>query len=481
MDEFHKQKTIPGVSGDETALPVPVPEKIGPYHIDSLLERGGMSLLYLATHPETKEPIVIKVLEPKLLSRQDVVQRFIHESKMIGLPEHPNIVKLFSHGEWEGGLYIAMEYIQGISLRQYLLRTPLSVKRALEIVIDISYALCHLHTHGIIHRDLKPENVLVTKEGQIKVIDFGIAQLLTEQAEPGTPPKPRIVGTPVYMSPEQRDNPDYVTYPSDIYSLGIMTYELVLGKLCYGQIHLGLVPKGIKQILQKTLQQDPAARYQDIVDFITDISAYLESESFEEEIKGRDQLNEIYEGMKRAQMLITPAKPPEWPDLAIEVSSQEEEDFSRPFYDFLILDDQRYGVILGASTEKKPEALIYTSILRGMVRALYKEDPKFLPRLNHLVRQDEMKHLYSCAYLIIDPIKKEFCFSSCGNIPLWVVHHAKNEEMEKIPLSNPFLGEEADTPFQEIVLPWDPQDTLVLSLADMQKNKSTAISVRPTP
>lgn len=482
MDDFHKQKTIPGNVSDETSPPIQKPDKIGPYTIDSLLERGGMSLLYLSTHPETKEPIVIKVLEPKFLSRQDIVQRFIHESKMIGLPEHPNIVKLFSHGEWEGGLYIAMEYIQGISLRQYLLKTPISIKRALEIVIDISYALCHLHTHGIIHRDLKPENVIITKEGQIKVIDFGIAQLLTEQTDPGAPAKQLIIGTPIYMSPEQRENPDAVAYPSDIYSLGIMTYELVLGKLSYGQIHLGLIPKGIKQILQKTLQQDPASRYQDIVDFITDITNYLESASFEEEIKGRDHLNELYEGMKRAQAVICSVKPPEWPGLKIEIISQSDGEISLPFYDFHTFDEHFSAVILGECSDKQPEALFFTAVLHGMIRALFKAAPptqEFLSTLNQLLAQDGIQRNFSLALLQIDREKKEFHLTSCGNSPFWVIHHAEEDRMEKITQDNPFLGSAENSAYQGSILPWNPHDTIVLSLTENQEELEQVIKRKP--
>ena len=107
-----------------------------------------------------------------------MVKRFLAEAKIIAIADHPNIVRLHQSGRWEEGLYIAMEYVQGISLRQYLQKVPLSIKRALEIILEIAYALCHLHTHHVIHRDLKPENILITQEGKVKVIDFGIAQLL---------------------------------------------------------------------------------------------------------------------------------------------------------------------------------------------------------------------------------------------------------------------------------------------------------------
>ena len=150
-----------------------------------------------------------------------MVQRFLREADIIALADHPNIVKLYRQGTWEGGLYIAMEFIGSLSLRKYILRNLISLKHALELVLEISMALCHLHAHGVIHRDLKPENILVTEVGEVKVIDFGIAQLLTDSP---TDPRARrrLVGTPIYMSPEQKNDPESTSYPSDIYSLGII-------------------------------------------------------------------------------------------------------------------------------------------------------------------------------------------------------------------------------------------------------------------
>lgn len=255
--DFHKQPTHPKLISEENSAPIPhLPEKIGPYKVEALLDKGGMSYLYLGTHPDSKEPLTIKVLSQKFISNPEVVQRFLNEAEIISMTNHPNIIKMFGHGEWEGGLYIAMEYIEGISLRKYILKNPISLKRALGIIIDIAYALCHLHTHGVIHRDLKPENILVTENGAIKVIDFGISQLLTEKVTPDQPPRQKLIGTPIYISPEQKENPETVSFPSDIYSLGIISYELVLGKLSHGHIHISLMPTGMQPILHKCLQLD---------------------------------------------------------------------------------------------------------------------------------------------------------------------------------------------------------------------------------
>ena len=189
---------------------------------------------------KSSEPILIKVLLPKFLKDPDVTARFLNEAHIIATANHPNIVKLYESGTWEGGLYIAMEFVKGSSLRKSLVNQPFSLKRALNILLQISYALCHLHTHGIVHGDLKPENILITESGEVKLIDFGIAQILSDKEKKDV--SKRLTGTPIYMSPEQLEDWGNVSCQSDIYSLGIMAYELALGKITHGRVIISLAP-----------------------------------------------------------------------------------------------------------------------------------------------------------------------------------------------------------------------------------------------
>ncbi len=128
---FYKQPTMPDLISEHPTPPVP--KMIGPYPIESLLNKGGMSLLYLGVHPETKQPLTIKVLSPSFVNHPDAVSRFLKESQIVMMANHPNIVKVYGQGEWEKGLYIAMEFIRGISLRHFIMQQSLSMRRALEI------------------------------------------------------------------------------------------------------------------------------------------------------------------------------------------------------------------------------------------------------------------------------------------------------------------------------------------------------------
>ena len=240
--DFYNQTTMPH-KHNNVDVSFEMPKTIGPYQIDSLLHRGSMSYIYLASHKEKKKPVIIKILSPKLISQPEMISQFLEESKIITLANHKNIVKLYDQGKWENGLYITMEFVQGISLRQFLMGRSLSLKRIIDILLQVSHALLHLHTHGVIHRDLKPENILITENGLVKVIDFGIAQLQENKSQTTISDSPGIIGTPNYMSPEQKTNPKKIGFSSDIYSLAIIAYELILGRPSFGEIHLSLLPK----------------------------------------------------------------------------------------------------------------------------------------------------------------------------------------------------------------------------------------------
>ncbi len=457
--DFHKFRTYPSISVKSFPKTL-LPEKIGPYKIEALLEKGGMSFLYLATHSETKDPITIKVLFPEFLSNPEMVQRFLREAAIIALADHPNIVKLYGQGEWEGGLYIAMEFIQGISLRHYLSRNLISLKHALELVMEISMALCHLHAHGIIHRDLKPENILVTDSGGIKVIDFGIAQLLTDN--PTLEPKQRLIGTPIYMSPEQKIDPASTSYPSDIYSLGIITYELVLGKLSHGHLHLSIMPKGLQKILAKSLQQNPADRYQDIVDFMADISAYLHSPALSAENKALDPLSDLSESLRYAQHSLVPSTPPFWPQIDIGLVTYKSLGNSSLYYDFFILPDHTYGIIMGEPSIKGSPGIVYSSVLRGMVRALcqlFQSPEKMVGVLNSLLVEDPMKQFFLFSYLLLIPDKNLIRFISCQCGELWI--QAPDAQLTKIISDNSYVGSDARATFSDTTSPWNIGDTLI--------------------
>lgn len=392
------------------------------------MDQGGMSLLYLAQDPLSAAPIVVKTLSKKFLSNAEITGRFLAEAEIIKLADHPNIVRLYGSGQWEGGLYIAMEYVEGTSLRHYLQKTPISLKGALEIILGIAYALCHLHTHHVIHRDLKPENILITKEGNVKVIDFGIAQLLYTEGN-GEAETHRFIGTPIYMSPEQREEPQKASYPSDIYSLGIVAYEVIMGRISQGQVHLSLLPRGLQKIIARALLPDPAERYHDTVDFISDISQYFYSSQFEKEKRPQDPLiDEVDELLKLARGVLQPSIPT-WEGYELKLTCRAAP--SRVAWRWF--DQGLY--VLQAEKPGLPVLLLLSELLHGY-EELAKEPAQLAERFHrHLLRHPE-RGLFQFTYLAIRG--DDLAFLGLQGPSLQV-------QGTTLPVNSHFLGEGAAT------------------------------------
>ncbi|MBI5273495.1 MAG: protein kinase [Chlamydiales bacterium] len=464
---FYNQTTLPGFQVIQKEL-AELPNFIGPYKIESMLHTGGMSLLYLAKHPEKNELLAIKVLSPKYVAHLEMKQQFLKEAEIIALTDHPNIVKLHGQGEWEGGLYIAMEFIQGISLRQFIIQHSLSLRRSLDIILQVAYALLHLHTHGVIHRDLKPENIILTENGQIKVVDFGISQL--RQPIHDIVPSQGIVGTPSYMSPEMRKSPSAVSYSSDIYSLGVIAYELIIGKLSFGNIQLSYLPKHIRAIIQKALASDVEDRYQDIVDLITDISSYLKNNLFQKERSEKDELKEVIETLSKSQKTLLPAYLPNWSDIELGLGKLTGSDMFGMFYDFVKLPDRKQIIMIAETVSKELDAIVYIAFLKGLIRMSLHEyisstKPfdiiSFIALINEKLCIDLVPAHFKFHLLMLDPSHNRFECISSGFHSLWHIA-SSNKEPRLIINENPLLGHASSSIFYEVKDSWEEGQQLFL-------------------
>ena len=207
-----------------------LPKQLGEFRLIKKLGTGGMAEVYLAEQTSLRRQVAVKVLLPEFVRDEQYVRRFRHEAAAAGTLNHPNIVQVYMVGEDQGVNYIAQEYVQGRTLKDYITRKgPLEIKIALHILRQVASALQVASENGIVHRDIKPENILLTNKGEAKVADFGLAQL-TLQGERVSMTQPGItLGTPLYMSPEQV-NGQPLDSRSDIYSFGIMAWHMLGGK-----------------------------------------------------------------------------------------------------------------------------------------------------------------------------------------------------------------------------------------------------------
>jgi beta-lactam-binding protein with PASTA domain/tRNA A-37 threonylcarbamoyl transferase component Bud32 len=258
----------------------------GRYQVVRKLGAGGMANVYLAEDQELGRHVAIKILNDRHANDDQFVERFRREAKNAAALSHPNIVSIYDRGEAEGTYYIAMEYLDGRSLKELITsRGPAPLNVAIEYARQILSALRFAHRHGIVHRDIKPHNVLVDAEGRVKVTDFGIARAGTSQmTEAGS-----IVGTAQYLSPEQARGTG-VDQRSDLYSLGIVLYELLTGTLPFnGDTPVEIAMKHLSQtpelpsalrpelpheldlVVTRALAKDPDARYQNAEEMDADL------------------------------------------------------------------------------------------------------------------------------------------------------------------------------------------------------------------
>src|SRR5579883_3171754 len=226
-------------------MPLSPGTHLGPYEIVALLGEGGMGVVYRALDPRLDRPVAIKILRPDAALSEDRKRRFIQEAKAASALNHPNIVHIYDIGETEGVGYIAMEFIPGKTLDRLIGKSGLPLRDLLKYAIQIADALSRAHTAGIVHRDLKPSNIVITDEGRVKLLDFGLAKLTEAAPDPsnsatatlGQTEAPvteegSIVGTLAYMSPEQAEGKP-VDSRSDIFSFGSVLYEMATGRRAF--------------------------------------------------------------------------------------------------------------------------------------------------------------------------------------------------------------------------------------------------------
>ena len=262
-----------------SASPSAVPEDLAALfpqlEILHLVGEGGMGAVYCARQKTLNRLVALKVVKPEAQQIKGFAERFVREAHALGQLSHPNIVTVHDFGQAGDLYYFLMEYVDGINLRQVMQGESLQSHQALSIVPAICDALQYAHDKGVVHRDIKPENILLDTEGNVKIADFGLAKLLNEDTKGTLTQTHQVMGTVHYMAPEQIERPLHVDHRADIYSLGVVIYELLTGELPLGRF----APPSKKvsldirldEIVLQTLEKEPSQRYQRVSHVKTDV------------------------------------------------------------------------------------------------------------------------------------------------------------------------------------------------------------------
>lgn len=258
----------------------PTPEELArlfpQLEVLELLGKGGMGAVYKARHPGLDRLVAIKILPSEISHDPAFAERFQREARALARLSHPNIVAVYDFGQAEGLYYFVMEFVDGANLRQMIRTGNLASEEALAIVPQICDALQFAHDEGIVHRDIKPENILIDKKGRVKIADFGLAKLLGEpelnHALTGTH---QVMGTLRYMAPEQMQGSRQVDHRADLYSLGVVFYELLTGELPMGKFappsKRVQIDVRLDDVVLRALEQHPEHRYQHASEIKSDV------------------------------------------------------------------------------------------------------------------------------------------------------------------------------------------------------------------
>ena len=266
--------------------PLPDPAKLAALfpqlEILELLGRGGMGAVYKARQPALDRFVALKILPQGTGNDPGFAGRFNREARTLARLNHPNIVAVYDFGQAQGLNYFIMEYVDGANLRQIQRAQKLSTREALQIIPQICEALQFAHDEGVVHRDIKPENVLLDKKGRVKIADFGLAKILGLEPRDLTLTGAKdVMGTPHYMAPEQVEHPLEVDHRADIYSLGVVFYELLTGELPLGKFAAPSkkvqVDVRLDEIVLHTLEKEPSLRYQNVSEVKTDVETVVKS------------------------------------------------------------------------------------------------------------------------------------------------------------------------------------------------------------
>lgn len=265
----------------------------GRYEIQEIIGVGGMSVVYKAYDNVDDRIVAVKILKDEFLTNDEFVRRFKNESKAIALLSHPNIVKVYDVSFGEKLQYIVMEYVDGITLKEYIQKQKsITWNDALFFTTQILRALQHAHDKGIVHRDIKPQNIILLSNGNIKVADFGIARFSRSETRTLTD---TAIGSVHYISPEQAKG-EFTDERADIYSVGVVLYEMLAGKVPFeadSAVSVALmqlqddaerltqinpdIPKGLEQICMHAMQKNPADRYQTATEMLLDIEEVIKN------------------------------------------------------------------------------------------------------------------------------------------------------------------------------------------------------------
>ncbi len=425
------------------AQPPLSPAELAPHfpqlEIIECLGRGGMGVVYKARQKSLNRVVALKLLAPERVSDAKFAERFTHEAQALAALNHPSIVTIYDFGQAGGFYFLLMEFVDGVNLRQAMKAGRFTPEQALAIVPPVCEALQYAHEHGIVHRDIKPENLLLDKGGRVKIADFGIAKLLHADGSDVGLADSQPAGTPQYMAPEQKEH-RRTDHRADIYSLGVVLYELLTGELPADKLQPPsrkvLIDVRLDEIVLRALETKPELRYQNAGEFRTQVETVVSTP-----VSGQQEREQ------------TPSTPPRIIKTGTSTITTPEKlaTFTGQFFHYrnnsgqLILDDRQLTHLRDGTSTIIPLAAICDVSIGQYPRMV---NPAGIDFLSVIYEEDGQRK-----QVLLSPMKGWFALPSIFNAHIAEWHTAIREAViavtGRVPASSPI--EKIGTPIQSFV------------------------------
>lgn len=282
-------------------------QTLGQYQVIAQLGHGGMATVYKAYHPRLDRYVAVKVVHPMFIQDESFLARFEREAQIVARLDHPHIVPVYDFDEYQGQPYLVMKFIEGTTLKGLLAQKTLSLDEILKLMPPIADALDYAHRQGVLHRDIKPSNIMIDQAGVPYLTDFGLARMV--KSGESSLSHDLLLGTPNYISPEQAQGKGEITHRADLYSLGIVLYELVTGQVPFSAdtpfavVHSHIyapppapstinpaIPPSVDAVLMRALAKDPDARYASATEMVNAFAAAVRDADMNTINAARDQM-----------------------------------------------------------------------------------------------------------------------------------------------------------------------------------------------
>ncbi|NUM36054.1 MAG: SpoIIE family protein phosphatase [Candidatus Brocadiae bacterium] len=454
----------------------PVGHEIDGYYFEDVLSYGSMGIVYKGVQKSLNRKVAIKTVSPKNLKNNILIKRFMNMASMAWRLNHPYIVQIYDTGisrEFQMH-YVVMEYIEGETLREVLNRQKkLPVETACKVISHLASALSFAHRQNIIHRDVNPSNIIITKNDYIKLIGLALSKVIDPNEERmDLTMKGQAMGTMGYIAPEQAKSAAEVDFRADIYSMGVIFYECLCGRSPYDPNDLKdpvkyakalrqkpgqtpskvnpLVPKALDDIVMKCLDPNPEKRYQKADLVLDDVKTYTESLS-------------LSAAQKRIRAMFP--KTPNSRVFDFHVLFEPMEEIGGDFYDYIPLEDEKWGIVIGDVTGHGVEAAVVMGMVKSVIKIMAKNldsAAEVLEYANKEISPDmDTTTFTTVAYGILDSKNKTLRFARAGHHPLILYNPNRDPSLITFAPKGTILGVPWSLNVEEIEISLQPGDMML--------------------